>query len=1116
MESPPCHFYGGTKKKRNQDDCLRSNLDAHIREHLNLKSLRTQDRKWMAWTLGDLAYFCYKSVVAEQYDGGVPAVEALHHIHFSEAARHIASERGVLERTSDDVLERVSLSMAKRFAKSHLPEALESFIAKHSPAPCKTSARALQEMNARSQRSIPLAAQQGNASAAAAVSDTGSHPSSATSTSENAGAASGPSQIQSVQFEQCAGQSASHDGGRLVSFRMHDAPSAVTEGLPTKLKVEDEEQETGPVIPNQPDGWRSTRRCHDTQTWGSFAASAMRPCLGQDPTIAARAEKPREAAPQGPTNLTTLSAAPFQDPAVDQAPGLSTLKHTVAADTARAGNKDSGAKTCGIPLTSCGGAKRPAAACGMTQSPNFQCEGTNGDRDMGPQQGELNMHWSEIVKYDRQAVLRLLTRGNPTWPSAELRQRQPLPAQPSQQQHWQHPQQTSHQCHWHAASLHNHIPDHSRPPGPSSGGPHCPDPPHGADRLPMQPHAGSQESGGKGTYTAAAVDIAARSATNREHEQNEFQQQHLHVQGQQQHSQGQQQGQGQHQVPGQQQEQGQGALQPPQRQQACPRGAEEVKQQQSQQQQAPTPSLKKQSSGRLNLLSQLRLARKSVDGRMASASTTTRAVWGSVSDPARPSTCDQPVVHVQSPAAVAGGASGAAAAAAGHLTKSTGPSGAAETTAGGTLPQSLFSLLRRDYDKRLAKGALEMRLRKHLRKNGNTTIRQYCIKEGMPWTLLEVACYGVALQQLASQPFGVDSAIHFLARVKGWRPASNGVSTTAAGADEARGLEELPRSLVHKVAAVMEGAISKYNLLGFIECQHRNKPRPRPRQQQQQQQQHDGPPAVAEEPGNPERLDPTGAADVSANATAHANAHSANAVAVPGGAATMTAEPVASAGFQPEVTQQNTLPSYENVSYPESIGVSAAAAAGHLTKSTGPSGAAETTAGGTLPQSLFSLLRRDYDKRLAKGALEMRLRKHLCKNGNTTIRQYCIKEGMPWTLLEVACYGVALQQLASQPFEVDSAIHFLARVKGWRPASNGVSTAAAGAEEARGLDELPRSLVHKVAAVMEGAISKYNLLGFIECQHRNKPRPRPRQQQQQQQHDGPPAVAEEPVKPGTR
>lgn len=82
---------------------------------------------------------------------------------------------------------------------------------------------------------------------------------------------------------------------------------------------------------------------------------------------------------------------------------------------------------------------------------------------------------------------------------------------------------------------------------------------------------------------------------------------------------------------------------------------------------------------------------------------------------------------------------------------------------------------------------------------------------------------------------------------------------------------------------------------------------------------------------------------------------------------------------------------------------------------------------------------------------------------------------------------------ASQPFDADAAVRFLAKVKGWKPSGEGGAWGAPRISH----DPPPPALLQKVAAVMSTAVAKYDILTFIKRQHRSKnPPPQPSQPQQ--------------------
>ncbi|GIL87516.1 hypothetical protein Vretifemale_15556 [Volvox reticuliferus] len=1035
----------------------------------------------MAWTLGELAFFCYTSAVEAQDSRGVPAAQAVHHINFFEAARFIASERGILGRTSDDVLKRVSVSMAERFVKSRLPEALESFIIEYGPPPCKPTARLLPAANARSQPSNPAAVHQGVASATAASYGTGSGPSHTNLASGSARISAGPRQSQPVQ---CSDRAADPASLRRWQPLFRNYGTQTWDSLLTprwRLMLEPhgevEEQEIGaPCSATGEFQAGAFRRSCGTQTWGSLVARVSRPSAGQEPKPDVQTENPPEAAPQEAISPVARSAMPSQAPPAHQAPGPPTQQPIIAADTVQIGDnhtgvRDTGMNNAGVNNTGVNNAGASDAGnasarlwehtCRMRRAPSIKCESTNSDTDLVPDGGELGMELSAAVKCDRQAVLQQLLC--PPTPGearrSPLRKRQgPLPppsaspqVPPSQQhkQHppmalrqrpqqwhqeqcqWQHQQQWQHQPlpsqrrHWQQQPSRNRAPGRS-PSNPSSGEPRCPDSPKAVDKLFPQPNVGGPEGRGN---THAVVEATARSAANLELQHGEFQ-----PQWEQQKHQGP--GQGRHHQEHQEHRQGhhlrlgqqQSPLQPPLEQQAGQCCAEGAREHEAQQQMAPTPSPEKQPCGRPSVTNQLRLARHCEEERGASAAAA--AAVGMVA-------AEHQVVHVQSShfagserasgavaaAAVAAGEATTAAATAiapavGHQCRSAGPVGAAATAAFGTrLTEPLFGQLRREYDKRLANAALEKRLRNHLCKKGNSSIRQYCIKEGMPWTLLEVVCYGVALQKMAIQPFGVDSAIEFLARVKGWRLANEGTNTANTEAAESRRPCELSPSLVQKVAAAMAGAISKYSLMNFIERQHRNKrpPRPPPQQQQQQQQELG---AVAEPAVEAWRLEPAALGDAMTNAEVAAAAG-------------------AGAGVWLRVPQQNAPRSHANQSPSETIGTTVVMAPAINTTAapspyppqhscSGDSGSrgigrhnncatispdAAVTSGAAaavslLQEQLGSGVARCTNGRRGSGArsraLEVRLRAHLQKLNVRSLRRCNLSEGVGWTLLDLA------------------------------------------------------------------------------------------------------------------
>ncbi|GLI70030.1 hypothetical protein VaNZ11_014766 [Volvox africanus] len=1098
MDFPGCYVYGGRKRKHNQGIDLRSALDAHIRDHLNMTALRTQDKSLMAWTLGDLAFFCYASAVEAQDSRGVPAMQAVHHMNFFEAAQFIASERGILGQTSDDVLKRVSVSMAARFVKSRLPEALESFIAEHGPAPCKLSARSFQAENARSQLATPVAVRQDIASAAAASHGTGSRPSHINPASGSARTSAGPMEPQPVRCGRHATDRVPH-GGCQPLFRNYgtqtwDSLLTPSWRLPQEPQMEAEEQGVGAPSPSRSDELQAGafRRSCGTQTWAYLAAHVARPSPLQEPKPGIQAEEPQEIAPQAATNPMALPATPSQASPAHQAPDPSTQQPTAAADTARVGDNDSGIRDTGIKNTCVNNAGASNAdtgrardwedACRMRRVPNMTYESTNFDTDTVPNEGEVVINFTASVKCDQQAALQqsLCLPKQTGLRRSPLQQRQgslppPLasPRVPSSQQHtqhppvilcqrpqqwqrqqeqWQHQPLTSHRRHWQQQSSRNRAPKYL-PSGPSSGEPRCLGPPMVADKLLPQPNVGGQESNSN-TPVAAVEEAAARPAANHEHHLGESEQ---HWQRQQQQDQGQdhyqeqgqehhQHRQGYHPWLGQQQSH----LQPPQEQQAKQCEAAGIRAQEAQQQQQmQTLSPQRQACGRPDVLDQLRLAGQCEEERVASAAAAAAAAL--VAGSARSSAGEHRVVQTSfagagiaggaaaAPAAVAatGGLTMAAAAATGHQCMHAAVSGAAATaTAADTLREPLLSRLRREYHKRLANAALGNRLRKHLCKKGNSTIRQYCIKEGMPWTLLEVACYGVALQKLVSQPLGVESAIEFLARVKGWRPANDGMDIATIEAAEPRRSYELPSSLVQKVATVMTGAISKYSLMDFIERQHRNKPPPRPPPSQQQQE----PRAAAQPTVEACRLEPAAPGD----AIPVVDAPLANAAVLP--ARAVQVAPAAGAWLN--VPQLNALLSHANQSPCKTVGTGAVMAAASTTAApssylqqhsrsggSGSSGAgspenyatavpdAVITSGAAAAASLLQeqsgsgVVRRANGKRSpltprqrsgARGSgarsrgLEVRLRVHLRKLKIKSLRRCNLSEGVGWTLLDLA------------------------------------------------------------------------------------------------------------------
>ncbi|GLC49728.1 hypothetical protein PLESTB_000280300 [Pleodorina starrii] len=178
------------------------------------------------------------------------------------------------------------------------------------------------------------------------------------------------------------------------------------------------------------------------------------------------------------------------------------------------------------------------------------------------------------------------------------------------------------------------------------------------------------------------------------------------------------------------------------------------------------------------------------------------------------------------------------------------------------------------------------------------------------------------------------------------------------------------------------------------------------------------------------------------------------------------------------------------------------AAVGTTAAATGPAGEG---GGALVVDPLLSQLHLEYEKLLENKAFEKRLRAYLCKKDISKIMPYCTNEGLPWTLREVACYGVALQKLrghgaaapaqASTPFDVESAVRFLDHVK----------TGGAAGKLPHGAYEPPS----KVAAVMRKAVAKYDILAFIEGQDRNKKAPvvaAPAQAQAPALHQQPPAI----------
>ncbi|KAG2489167.1 hypothetical protein HYH03_012393 [Edaphochlamys debaryana] len=158
---------------------------------------------------------------------------------------------------------------------------------------------------------------------------------------------------------------------------------------------------------------------------------------------------------------------------------------------------------------------------------------------------------------------------------------------------------------------------------------------------------------------------------------------------------------------------------------------------------------------------------------------------------------------------------------------------------------------------------------------------------------------------------------------------------------------------------------------------------------------------------------------------------------------------------------------------PRSAPAGSAAAGGGAGPSSAGAGAVPGPGGGSaLPPTPRLLV--EFRRRRSHGALEDKLRKHLAKLGNSKLKAYCRSEGVPWTLLDVAAYGVALRKLAPHcPLDWAEAVRFIATANAAPPGSPPAAP-----------PPLAPALLERVASSMRAAAGKYDLPRFVEKQTR--------------------------------
>eukprot|EP00198_Chlamydomonas_reinhardtii_P004956 XP_001694292.1 predicted protein [Chlamydomonas reinhardtii] len=329
--------------------------------------------------------------------------------------------------------------------------------------------------------------------------------------------------------------------------------------------------------------------------------------------------------------------------------------------------------------------------------------------------------------------------------------------------------------------------------------------------------------------------------------------------------------------------------------------------------------------------------------------------------------------HAQQPGTHGGGVGAAAAAAA--VPAASGAAGH-QAAAGAQVRSTAAGVaaLRREFERRRSSAALEGKLRKHQQKMGNSMLKSHCRKEGLAWTLRDVAAYGLALGKMApGAPLDWTAAVRFLAQLQPEGGGGGGGAPSPA--------------LVERVSGLMRGAAAKYDMEAFIARQQtRSKPRQQPAHGGGNEGGAGGAPAAvagaavagAAVAGAPASPRPHGRNQVLAGPAAAATA-AATAAAAPSPAAGGTPRRRGSGGVAPGAAASG-----------RGNGPSAAVPVG-LTSAAQSAPAPAPSAPPAVPQGPL---------RVGAG-LEARLRAHLARQGLTQLRLRNAREGLAWSLLEL-------------------------------------------------------------------------------------------------------------------
>ncbi|PNW80298.1 hypothetical protein CHLRE_08g385950v5 [Chlamydomonas reinhardtii] len=257
---------------------------------------------------------------------------------------------------------------------------------------------------------------------------------------------------------------------------------------------------------------------------------------------------------------------------------------------------------------------------------------------------------------------------------------------------------------------------------------------------------------------------------------------------------------------------------------------------------------------------------------------------------------------------------------------------------------------------------------------GNSMLKSHCRKEGLAWTLRDVAAYGLALGKMApGAPLDWTAAVRFLAQLQPEGGGGGGGAPSPA--------------LVERVSGLMRGAAAKYDMEAFIARQQtRSKPRQQPAHGGGNEGGAGGAPAAvagaavagAAVAGAPASPRPHGRNQVLAGPAAAATA-AATAAAAPSPAAGGTPRRRGSGGVAPGAAASG-----------RGNGPSAAVPVG-LTSAAQSAPAPAPSAPPAVPQGPL---------RVGAG-LEARLRAHLARQGLTQLRLRNAREGLAWSLLEL-------------------------------------------------------------------------------------------------------------------